>query len=166
MNRGTFREDLFYRLNVFPITVPPLRERPEDIPALVQTFIEEFGEAMGKSIDRVPQAGLDELLEYDWPGNVRELRNLVERAMISTPGRTLVLPSFDRNNGHSKPALTFDEAQTQHLVETLKATRWRIRGDGGAAEVLDLKPTTLEYKMKKLGIRRADRRGRDRRSSD
>ena len=151
---GKFREDLYYRLNVFPITVPPLRIRRGDVPLLIWSFVEEFSKKMGRSIERIRPAQLEALEAYEWPGNIRELRNVIERAMILCSGHTLEialpLPSVsgsDRN-------LTFDEAQRRHLVAVLERAGWRVRGALGAAERLALKPTTLETKMRKLGIQR------------
>jgi formate hydrogenlyase transcriptional activator len=150
---GKFREDLFYRLNVFPITVPPLRERREDIPVLVWTFVREFSEKMGKRIESIPKKTIEALSSHPWPGNVRALRNAIERAMILSTGTTLKveLPGAE---SHAEAATTLDDVQRSHIVRTLEATGWRIRGEGGAAERLGLKPTTLEYRMKRLGIRR------------
>jgi PAS domain S-box-containing protein len=148
-----FREDLFYRLNVFPIAVPPLRERPEDIPKLAGAFIQEFAERMGKRIESVSRKSLDKLLTYPWPGNVRELRNLVERSLIRCKGGKLDLETPARLPSATSAA-TLDNVQRSHILEVLERTGWRIRGEGGAAETLGLKPTTLESRMEKLGIRR------------
>jgi transcriptional regulator with GAF, ATPase, and Fis domain len=149
---GRFREDLYYRLNVFPMTVPPLRERREDIPLLVWAFVEEFSKAMGKSIQSIAKASLRRLQQYHWPGNVRELRNAIERAMILTSGSTL---RIDLPVAVATPVArglaTLAEIESEHI---LKSTHWRIRGAGGAAEILGLLPTTLESRMAKLGLRR------------
>ncbi len=148
-----FREDLFYRLNVFPITVPPLRERIEDIPGLVWDFIDEFSKSMGKKIESISEDSMRQLRLYPWPGNVRELRNVIERAVIVSTGPRLAVPMPQR--GAARPALApldLRTLETDHIRTTLEATHWRIRGRGGAAERLGLKPTTLEGRMAKLGL--------------
>jgi transcriptional regulator with GAF, ATPase, and Fis domain len=152
----TFREDLFYRLNVFPVTVPPLRERPEDIPGLVWSFIDEFSRLFGKSIDSISKDSLRDLQRYAWPGNVRELRNVIERAVIIATGRQLVV-SAPRlpNRPVPKTAMTLSALEVEHIRSVLDMTNWRVRGAGGAAERLGLKPTTLESRMARLGITRA-----------
>ena len=152
---GHFREDLYYRLNVFPITAPPLRERREDIPLLVWAFIEEFSKAMGKSVEAIAKSSLRTLQQYDWPGNVRELRNAVERAMILASGPTL---RIDPPGAAATPAArglaTLAEVEREHIQRVLEFTHWRVRGAGGAAEILGLPPTTLESRMAKLGLLR------------
>ncbi len=152
---GRFREDLYYRLNVFPITAPPLRERREDIPLLVWAFVEEFSKAMGKPVEAIAKASLRALQQYPWPGNVRELRNAVERAMILARGPTLRIdsPGVDAIPV-SPPLATLAEVEREYIQCVLESTRWRIRGAGGAAEILGLPPTTLESRMAKLGLRR------------
>jgi DNA-binding NtrC family response regulator len=157
VREGQFREDLFYRLNVFPIRVPPLRERPEDIPLLVWAFIREFGRSMGKAIDSVPRPAMDALQRHPWPGNVRELRNVVERAMIVARGPVLQIDPPPPGPATGVPAaegLTLAEVERRHILVVLEQTGWRVSGRRGAAERLGLKPTTLEYRMTKLGIRR------------
>jgi PAS domain S-box-containing protein len=166
---GRFREDLFYRLNVFPIRLPPLRERHEDIPALVWAFLNELGRTMGKTIERIPQATMEALKRHPWPGNIRELRNVIERAVIlaQSPALQVELPS--RSNatatapalspkveGEDAPAddLTLDEVQKRYILAVLEKTGWRVSGKKGAAAILGLKPTTLESRMAKLGIKR------------
>jgi formate hydrogenlyase transcriptional activator len=161
---GEFREDLYYRLNVFPIAVPPLRERPEDIPLLAWELVRELGEAMGKLIEHIDPASMAALATYPWPGNVRELRNVIERAMILTRGTTLHLslvhapPPAPRRATNAPAAgaaaVTLQAAERDHILAALQATGWRIRGPGGTAERLGIKPTTLESRMKRLGIRR------------
>ena len=155
---GTFREDLFYRLNVFPIRVPPLRERIEDIPLLVWRFVNEFSTTLRKPIDVVPLDTIHALQQHPWPGNIRELRNIVERAMIlsSGPRLTIPLPAVATVTGRRSERLV--DVQREHIESVLEATRWRIRGAGGAASVLGLPPTTLETRMAKLGIIRPERR--------
>jgi formate hydrogenlyase transcriptional activator len=152
-----FREDLYYRLHVFPIRVPPLRERLDDIPLLVQSFVQEFGRTMKKTIDSIPRSTLDALRAYHWPGNIRELRNVIERAMIVTKGDVLHADVPRHTNGsspHSPPEQTLDEVQRRHILSVLESTGWRISGPRGAAAVLGVKPTTLEYRINKLGITR------------
>ena len=155
---GRFREDLYYRLNVFPIEIPPLRERREDIPSLIETFIDEFALAMDKSIDGVGKASLQLLCDYDWPGNIRELRNVIERAVILAKGPILkvALPNGCATIAtSSKPSLgTLEDMERDHIVHVLEAVGWRVRGQGGAAASLGLNPSTLESRMTKLGIRR------------
>jgi formate hydrogenlyase transcriptional activator len=153
---GKFREDLFYRLNVFPILIPPLRERPEDIPVLVWLFLKELGKRMGRNVEGVHAGTMQEFQRYSWPGNVRELRNIIERNLILNTG-----PVFRAEIPKLKPKShedmrRLDEVELDHFCKVLRATRWRIRGKGGAAEILGLKPTTVEARMKKLSIRRPD----------
>jgi formate hydrogenlyase transcriptional activator len=156
----TFREDLYYRLNVYPITVPPLRERREDIPVLVWTFIDEFSKSFGKTIASIAKESLTALEHYAWPGNVRELRNVVERAMIVATGPRLVL-EVPRAAAPSRTKTTrLSEMEAEHIRNVLDVCAWRVRGGGGAAERLGMKPTTLESRMAKLGIRRASRAAR------
>ncbi|MGZ8094842.1 MAG: sigma 54-interacting transcriptional regulator [Methylosarcina sp.] len=155
---GRFREDLFYRLNVFPIHLPPLRERREDLPQLVESFVEEFAETMGKPIDSIAKTSLKALADYGWPGNIRELRNVIERAVIlaQTPSLRIELPSASAAllPSHDPGLALLTEVERDHIVRVLEATGWRIRGSAGAAEILGLKPSTLESRMAKLGIRR------------
>jgi formate hydrogenlyase transcriptional activator len=149
-----FREDLFYRLNIFPIFVPPLRERKEDILPLVWSFIQEFGTRMGKRIESIPPKDIETLQNYGWPGNVRELRNVIERSMIMSndPVLRIEIPkSIVDKNG--RPG-TLEEIESQHIIDILNATSWRVSGKSGAAEILGLNPKTLESRMKKLGIQR------------
>ncbi|MBN2317499.1 MAG: sigma 54-interacting transcriptional regulator [Acidobacteria bacterium] len=154
MRAGNFREDLFYRLNVFPISLPPLRDRKEDIPMLVWNFVNEMGEKMGKIIEKIPQPSIDALLKHDWPGNIRELHNVIERAMIQAQDNILRVPPVFQPN-QSVPSLkTLVEVEKKHLIDVLEQTDWRIRGENGAAEILGIKPTTLESRMLKYGIKR------------
>jgi len=155
LRRGMFREDLFYRLNVFPITIPPLRERKEDIPALACAFVEELSRAFGKRIESIASRGLADLQRHGWPGNVRELRNVIERAVILATGPTLAPVPRGVSSFSSAPAAsTLVDLQTQHITAVLKSCGWRVRGASGAANRLGLKPTTLESRMAKLGISR------------
>jgi transcriptional regulator with GAF, ATPase, and Fis domain len=168
--RHAFREDLFYRLNVFPITIPPLRQRIGDIPALAWAFIDELAPKLGRKIDAISRESLDELQRHDWPGNVRELRNVIERALIIADSPVL-RPTIDED--HPSMALLssvrtsrvassaadgdsqrLDALQSDHIRAVLESCGWRIRGEAGAARRLGLKPTTLESRMAKLGILR------------
>jgi transcriptional regulator with GAF, ATPase, and Fis domain len=154
---GSFREDLFYRLNVFPIRVPALRDRSEDIPALVWLFVDEFSRAFGKQIDAIARQDIEALQRYAWPGNIRELRNVVERSMIIATGRRLriALPARAEMAGRTGPrSLKMADVEKEHVRNVLESTGWRIRGVGGAAELLGLQPTTLETRMLKLGLSR------------
>lgn len=158
--KRSFRSDLYYRLAVFPITIPPLRERPDDIPVLAEHFVRHFAARMGKRlIDIEPQA-MDHLMAYRWPGNVRELQNVIERAVLLSHGRTVsaaviaVAPSATTPDGRDAgSAASMVDVQRRALLVALRRAHWRISGPGGAAELLGLKPTTLYAKMKKLGIR-------------
>ena len=151
---GAFREDLFYRLNVFPIQVPPLRERVDDIPLLVWRFVGEFSKRFGKRIDVIPPENMAALTQHAWPGNIRELRNVVERAMIVATGTrlTVALPAVSAAAGERSTRLA--DVEQEHIRRVLESAGWRIRGLGGAADRLGLKPTTLESRMAKLGLRR------------
>jgi len=151
---GSFRKDLFYRLNVFPIRIPPLRERPEDIPLLVWRFVGEFSTTFGKRIDAIADKSMAALCRYSWPGNIRELRNVVERAMIAASGPRLSIappPGPAAGGRHSQKLV---DVEREHILSMLEATGWRIRGPDGAADRLGFKPTTLETRMAKLGLKR------------
>jgi len=159
---NTFREDLFYRLNVFPITIPPLRERVDDIPSLAWTFIDELSAACGKTIEAIASQSLIELQSYVWPGNVRELRNVIERAMILAKGPTLTpMVPHVRGVRPATPGMRLVDVQAEHIRSVLDGCGWRIRGVGGAEERLGLKPTTLETRMERLGICRTEGRVRN-----
>ena len=156
---GRFREDLFYRLNVFPITVPPLRQRQDDIPLLVNHFVTKFNKKIGKKIDSVSKETLNTLQEYHWPGNVRELESVVERAVITSQGSALqILDRFTtakktaEPSGHDVRALI--DLEQDHILQVLLKTGWRIEGSNGAALLLGLNPSTLRARMRKYGIRR------------
>ena len=156
---GRFREDLYYRLNVFPITMPPLRQRKEDIPLLVDHFVAKFNKKIGKKIDSISKDTLNSLQEYHWPGNVRELESVIERAIITSQGSALqVLDRFDAilrtedQAGHDVKALALVEYD--HILQALRKTGWRISGCNGAAHLLGLNPSTLRARMKRLGIAR------------
>ena len=150
-----FREDLYYRLNVFPVVLPPLRERLEDIPALVWSFVEEFSATYGKTFDSVSKESIHELQRYTWPGNIRELRNVIERAVIvAHNGQLVVQAPRSGNRPPSHATMTLSALEIEHIRDVLDSTDWRVRGVDGAAERLGLKPTTLESRMAKLGITR------------
>src|SRR6266581_7854913 len=153
---GGFRHDLYYRLNVFPIRLPALRERKEDIPLLVRHFVRTYATKMGKKIETIPQSFMQALQDYPWPGNVRELANVIERAVILTAGPILELGEWRAKGptpvGGQIP--TLEELEQQHIISVLDRTGWRVSGEKGAAHLLGLKPTTLEARMKKLGITR------------
>jgi formate hydrogenlyase transcriptional activator len=155
VKEGKFREDLFYRLDVFPIEVPPLRERREDIPMLSWTFVKEFRNSMGKPIEEISDESMAALQEYQWPGNVRELRNVIERAMILAQGTTLHIKVGHqtlRPNALTAMAGSLDDAERAIIILALEQCNWRIRGSNGAAALLDVKPTTLESRIKKLDL--------------
>ena len=152
IRRGRFREDLYYRLNVFPIRVPPLRERTEDIPALVWTFLGEFNTRMGKRISQVPRRTMEALQRYSWPGNVRELRNVIERGAIVSSGDTLRVPMLEAATPIAALPQTLAEAERELILRALDRAGWRIRGPQGAAETLGLNPSTLRSRMKKLNV--------------
>ena len=168
-----FRSDLYYRLNVFPIQIPALRERREDIPLLVRYFVQKFSQRFNKTVLYVPADAMDALTNYSWPGNVRELENLLERAVLLSPGKELRIPlselksNLSVSKGESPDAgvveplehspaqvATLEEAERQHILRALRQTKWRIAGPRGAALMLGMKRTTLHARMRKLGIRR------------
>ena len=157
VHKGQFRSDLYYRLNVFPIKVPSLRERREDIPPLAYYFLKLHATKMGKSFRELSGTDLERLCRYDWPGNVRELENVIERGVIRSPEPTFRLSDLDitppREEAETE-LLTHREAERRHIQRVLQRTGWRVRGQGGAAEILDLLPSTLGFRMKKLGIKR------------
>ena len=156
VRKGRFREDLYYRLNVFPITVPPLRQRKEDIPLLVQFFIEKYSRKLGKQITSIQKETMKVLQDYPWPGNIRELESVIERAVILSPGPVLQLAERLEISPllHSTTVGTLEEAERDRILKVLTETRWRIEGKDGAAAILGLHPSTLRAKMQKLGIRR------------
>jgi formate hydrogenlyase transcriptional activator len=156
VEEGKFRRDLYYRLNVFPISIPPLPERPEDIPLLVWAFIKEFEKKVGKRIDSIPRKSMEALQQYSWPGNVRELRNVIEHGMIVSSGRTLAVSVPKPISSETPQTSILENIERSHLLKVLKKANWRVAGKGGAAEVLGLKRTTLQSLMKRLGIKRPD----------
>jgi formate hydrogenlyase transcriptional activator len=152
-----FRMDLYYRLEVFPIHVPPLRERRDDIPLLVRHFVEQFARRMNKTIDTIPSESMNALLAYSWPGNIRELQNLIERAVILSTGNVLKVPLGDLPATPMiavKKQETLEDAERRTIVEALRATNWVVSGPRGAAAILGMKRSTLQFRMDKLGIRR------------
>jgi len=168
-----FRSDLYYRLNVFPIQIPALRERPEDIPLLVRYFVQRFSRSLNKEVEYIPADVMDALSNYSWPGNIRELENLLERAVLLSPGKELRVPlseiksstgntnagadlssSLTSSASLTSSISTMEEAERQHILRALKHTQWRIAGPKGAATILGMKRTTLQARMRKLGIRR------------
>jgi transcriptional regulator with GAF, ATPase, and Fis domain len=163
INQGHFRADLYYRLGVFPIRLPTLRERYSDIPLLAWFFITELQGPLGKKIQNIPEETMKVLTSYNWPGNIRELRNVIERAMILSPGTTLELDAAFLNSSvftnptlptHKPPGEILEDVERTHIVKVLEECNWKIRGIDGAAERLGLKRTTLQSRMKKLGIQR------------
>ena len=158
VSEGGFREDLYYRLNVFQITVPPLRDRREDILPLVWSFIQDFSKRMGKRIESIPQKIVAALQAYPWPGNVRELKNITERAMILTTGPVLYFDVPKIAQSGADPCGTLEEVEKKHIVEALNTTGWQVSGKSGAAEILGINPKTLASRMQKLGIQRNQKR--------
>jgi formate hydrogenlyase transcriptional activator len=159
MRDEKFREDLFYRFNVFPIEIPPLRDRREDIPLLVDYFVRTLSRRMGKQIESIPEQAMEVLSNHPWRGNVRELANFVERAVILSHGDELQLPIAELNASHSRvfaAASTFEQAERSVIIDALKSSSGQISGKGGAAQRLGLKRTTLQNKMRKLNINRAE----------
>jgi PAS domain S-box-containing protein len=152
VKQGKFREDLYYRLNVFPLHVPPLRDRAEDIPLLMWAFLEEFCQRMGKKITQVPRKALEALQRHPWPGNVRELRNVIEHGAILTNSETLVIPMLSESAPLAPTRRTLEDVEREHILQTLERTEWHIKGPHGAAAELGLNPGTLYGRMKKLGI--------------
>lgn len=157
IEEGSFRSDLFYRLNVFPVHSLPLRERKEDIPILVSHFTEKFGAKIGRSIAKVPKKLINNLQSYDWPGNIRELENVIERGVILSPSGVLELGDWlpsKKAVTQNTELVTMEDYQRDYIVHVLQKTSWRVSGEKGAAKILGMKPTTLESRMKKLGIKR------------
>jgi formate hydrogenlyase transcriptional activator len=162
IRNNQFREDLFYRLNVFPIEIPPLRERREDIPLLVNYFVSRLARRMQKRIQTIPKQAMEALVSAPWPGNVRELENFIERCVIVTQGEELEVPGPELKRSLARtaaPASTFEEAGRQVIIDALKAASGKISGESGAAERLGLKRSTLQNKMQKLNISKADYSG-------
>ena len=159
VKKGDFRADLFYRINAFPIKVPPLRDRKEDIPELAVHFMQKYQTKNRKNIERIPNNEMQKLLEYSWPGNIRELEHIIERAVVLSENGTLIIPDlelphhhFTEENFSQEELLSLAEIERRHILNVLNHVRWRISGERGAAKILGLKPTTLDFRMKKLGI--------------
>jgi DNA-binding NtrC family response regulator len=156
MKEGRFRADLYYRLNVFPIVLPPLRDRLEDLPHLVWYFVNRRQRALNRKFTHIPDGVFAALQQRSWPGNIRELANVVERAMIHSTGSTLVLDEMPvpQPSVLLRETATLEEIERQYVEDALRRCRWRINGRGNAAEVLGLHPNTLRNRMKKFGIQR------------
>src|SRR5580698_512934 len=156
VNKKLFRADLFYRLNVIPLVLPPLRERVQDIQPLTEFFVAKFAASLNKPIDVIPDEVIEVLKAHDWPGNIRELQNFIERAVLFSPGSVLRLPldlrAMVKQQSSESDACTLADANREHILETLNQTGWMIGGQDGAANRLGLPRTTLIYKMRKLGI--------------
>jgi len=161
VKRNEFRSDLYYRLNVFPITLPPLRERREDIPALVEHFVELYARRMNKQIEHISPETLSALVSYQWPGNIRELQNFIERSVIFTSGNLLQPPLASLTSNavevQSVGAVTLEDAERDHIRKALEETRWVVAGPKGAAARLGIKRSTLYFRMQKLGISRTNK---------
>jgi formate hydrogenlyase transcriptional activator len=160
VKRNEFRSDLYYRLNVFPIPLPPLRARREDIPALVEHFVEIYARRMGKQIDQISPETMSELTSYAWPGNIRELQNFIERSVILSSGNVLRPPLSSLKSAatmEAQEAVTLEEAERDHIRKILEQTRWVVSGPNGAAARLGIKRSTLYFRMQKLGISRTNK---------
>jgi formate hydrogenlyase transcriptional activator len=160
VKRNEFRSDLYYRLNVFPIPLPPLRARREDIPALVEHFVEIYARRMGKQIDQIPPETMSELTSYAWPGNIRELQNFIERSVILSSGTVLRAPLSSLKSAAAtgaQEAVTLEEAERDHIRKILEQTRWVVSGPNGAAARFGIKRSTLYFRMQKLGISRTNK---------
>jgi formate hydrogenlyase transcriptional activator len=160
VKRNEFRSDLYYRLNVFPIPLPPLRQRREDIPALVKHYVEIYAARMNKQIERISPDTMSALVSYPWPGNIRELQNFIERSVIVTSGDILQPPLASLTNAaevQSAGAITLEDAERDHIRKALEQTRWVVAGPNGAAARLGIKRSTLYFRMQKLGISRTNK---------
>jgi len=159
VEKGTFREDLWYRLNVFPITVPPLRQRMEDVPQLVEHFVSVLSKKVGKNITAISSTTSKKLQSYSWPGNVRELANVIERAVISAPGPVLhIADQFEPVPEESSTSTrTLEEVEKEYIIRILDEASWKVEGPNGAAKRLGLNPSTLRTRMVKLGIQKSIR---------
>ncbi|MEL6924429.1 MAG: sigma 54-interacting transcriptional regulator, partial [Bacteroidota bacterium] len=151
-----FRSDLYYRLNIFPVRVPPLRERKADIPHLVRFFASHFGKKIGKSIETISKKTISDLQRYSFPGNVRELENIIERAVITSPANVLQLNDWNLYAATAEKPLsgTLQEVERNYMLQVLENCRWKIEGVNGASQQLGLKPSTLRSRMQKLGIKK------------
>jgi formate hydrogenlyase transcriptional activator len=163
VEKQAFRADLYYRLNVFPVIVPPLRERAEDIPVLVRHFVQQFARRMNRNIESIPADSMNALQRYAWPGNIRELQNLIERAVILSPGSVLRVPTEELKARmapvpENDSSQTLADAERAHILAVLNETNWVLAGANGAAARLGLNRSTLRFRMSKLGIERPSRR--------
>jgi formate hydrogenlyase transcriptional activator len=157
VNSGGFRADLFYRLNVFPMVMPPLRERREDIPKLVRYFVQQVAQRMGKRIETIHSETMQALVNYSWPGNIRELQNIIERAVILSSGAVLQIPLgelISSPDALGAPPHTLEEVERRHILQALEESKWIVGGPQGAATRLGMKRSTLQSRMQKLGIQR------------
>jgi formate hydrogenlyase transcriptional activator len=158
VKEGKFRKDLFYRLNVFPIGIPPLRNRPEDIPSLAGHFLEQYGVKLNRSFDGIEPESLESLIRYSWPGNVRELENVIERAMIVSKGLSVSIDqrflTSDVSDSLPSSQITLEVVERRYIAATLASTNWRIEGQDGAAEKLGIAPSTLRSRIRKLDLQR------------
>jgi transcriptional regulator with GAF, ATPase, and Fis domain len=153
IQEGRFRKDLYYRLSAYPITVPPLRERKEDIPELISYYVKKYSREMGRNIESIPKAMIDKLIDYSWPGNVRELENVIERAVVISQGNILnIVEDFKHDSIDSDSLKTLEENEKSYIIKVLEKTNGRIEGKSGAAELLGINPSTLRSRIKKLGI--------------
>jgi len=154
VRKGRFRDDLWYRLNIFPITVPPLRDRVDDIPLLVDFYVKKISKRMGKSIEIIPTRVMNALQNYQWPGNIRELENVLERAVINSAGPKLRLVDELKKPQRDVSTMqkTLEAVEREHIVRILEQTQWKVSGKNGAAEILGLNRSTLRARMRKLGI--------------
>jgi DNA-binding NtrC family response regulator len=156
IEEGSFREDLFYRLNVFPIKIPPLRDRREDIPLLVKHFLKKYNAKAGKELQLISKEVMERLQSYHWPGNVRELENIIERAVVTSTGKKLLIGDwFTKSSKKTSPGiLPLEEMEKRYITEILEMTEWKVSGERGAAKILDINPQTLVSRMKKLGVQK------------
>jgi DNA-binding NtrC family response regulator/ligand-binding sensor domain-containing protein len=156
IEEGSFRKDLFYRLNVFPIKIPPLRERREDIPLLVKHFLKKYNTKVGKELQLISKEMMERLQSYDWPGNVRELENIIERAVVTSTGKKLLIGNWLTHSSAqtSSKILPLEEMEKRYIIDILEMTEWKVSGEKGAAKILDINPQTLVSRMKKLGIQK------------
>jgi transcriptional regulator with GAF, ATPase, and Fis domain len=160
VKNNTFRKDLYYRINIFPIVIPPLRQRKEDIPLLANHFLELSSRKLGKTFASIPDKEMERLIDHDWPGNIRELNNVIERSAITSQEPHFVLEgkiaTGSTAGSPQKGFPTLEQNEYYHILRAVEKTKWKIRGAGGAAELLDIKPSTLQSRMKKLAITRPD----------
>jgi chemotaxis protein methyltransferase CheR len=154
VNEGRFRRDLYYRLSVFPILIPPLRERLEDIPHFVNWFTNKYSKGTGKKFKTVPMKTINALKRYPWPGNIRELENLIERAVITSTDSRLQVEIPACPDSIADSSMVLSDVERRHILKVLRHTRWKIEGQNGAAEKLGLNPSTLRFRMKKLNVER------------